>query len=208
MKKPLGLMGVEEGDRFLRGVAGRLDAASPPVNPAERGADDLWPRTAALVPDAWLRRFRHHVTEVLEAMQAAEVNNDSGRVPNPIEYVDARRAFGGMLFAADLIEPGSDVHLDEDLVAARPLRLFRETFADAVAFRNDILSYRKEVPAGEAPSNGVAVVQHFLGCEVEGFRDWMAGDARWARESGRYTTPTALFPWGPTGLGTAAARLT
>jgi germacradienol/geosmin synthase len=253
----------EVGDkgRFLRRLAHRPDGGAP-ENPAERGIDDLWARTTPMVPEAWLRRFRCHVAELLDEMRVSEANNRELRVPNPVEYIDARRGFGGMLFAADLVEPGSDAHLPDDVVGSRPLRQLRETFADAVALRNDLLSYRKEVVAGEGPSNGVAVLQHFLGCDpvtaarlvddlrrarleqfdhvaghelpaylddhdidaptraavarwVTGLRDWMAGDTRWAEESGRYSAPAspleaalaAAIPRGPTGLGTAAARI-
>jgi hypothetical protein len=44
-------------------------------------------------------------------------------------------------------------------VALRPIRLLRDAWADAVGLRNDIVSFRKEVEAGEMPSNAVAVVQ-------------------------------------------------
>lgn len=256
--------------RFLADVAARgPDTATPAARPrtahpdphphgagtpADRAAADLWSRTAGRWPDRWCRRFHRSIAECTDEMAVAIAHNQAGRMPDPIGYVEARRGFGGMGYAADLVEVALGAVMDDDLVAARPVRQLRATFADAVALRNDVWSYRKEVVAGEAPSNAVAVLQAFLGCDpftaarlvgdlqrarrrwfehvaahdvpqldaaaraqVEGYaealRDWMAGDLRWAAESGRYRRPTAaerrllpLLPTGPTGLGTSAAR--
>jgi germacradienol/geosmin synthase len=143
-----------------------VTSSASPANPAERGLVDLWARTAPLGSAAWVQRLADHLQATLNEMRWALANIDQHRMPNPIEHVEARRAFGGMPWASYLVELGCSIELDEATVALRPIRLLREAWADAVGLRNDIVSFRKEAEAGEMPSNGVAVVQDFLGCDL------------------------------------------
>ncbi len=52
----------------------------------------------------------------------------------------------------------------------RPLRVLRDTFADAVHLRNDLFSYQREVEEEGELSNGVLVLETFLGCTHPGGR--------------------------------------
>lgn len=49
------------------------------------------------------------------------------------------------------------------LAATRPLRVLRDTFADAVHLRNDIFSYEREVRAEGENANGILVAERYLG---------------------------------------------
>ncbi|HEV7758947.1 MAG TPA: hypothetical protein VGO78_08155 [Acidimicrobiales bacterium] len=145
--------------------AGPANPAKP-ANPAERGAVDLWARTAPLASAAWVQRLADHLRATLDEMRWAVANIDQDRMANPIEHVESRRGFGGMPWAAYLVELGCSIELDEATVGLRPIRLMRDTWADAVGLRNDLVSFRKEAEAGEMPSNAVAVIQDFLGCDL------------------------------------------
>jgi germacradienol/geosmin synthase len=140
--------------------------ARPTAGPPERGAADLHARTAGLASPGWMDRMTAHIRETLHEMRWSTANQARDRMPNPIEHVESRRAYGGVLWAADMVELGCGFELDPATVALRPVRVLREAVADAVALRNDILSYRKEVEDGEATSNMVAVLQHFVGCDL------------------------------------------
>lgn len=137
-----------------------------PTNPPERGAADLHTRTADLAGHDWMARMTGHMRATLDEMRWAAANIDRGRMPDPVEHIAARRAFGGMLWAADMVELGCSIELDPATVGLRPVRVLRESLGDAVGLRNDLVSYRKEIEDGEGPCNAVAVYQRFLGCDV------------------------------------------
>lgn len=250
-----GLTGVKQSIARASGLTpGAAGDPPTPADPGERALVDLWPRLGAVASPVWLGRYARHHDAMLDEMRWALANNDAGRAPNPIEYIDTRRQLGGTQMAADLVELGCLAELTAAQVALRPMAQIRDCFCDMVCLRNDLVSLRKEVEAGEALSNGVVVVQLFLGCDlgyamkvvadlydarrtqfdrlaardlpevfddlaldadaqqtvlrnVEGLRDWIAGDEQWIRTSARYLKPTPPSWQVPTGLGTSAARL-
>ncbi len=53
------------------------------------------------------------------------------------------------------------------MAGARPLRVLRDTFSDAVHLRNDLFSYQREVEDEGENSNGVLVLERFLGCSTQ-----------------------------------------
>ena len=137
-----------------------------PANPAERGAADLCARTAGWASPAWFDRMTGHMRATLHEMRWTLANIDQDRLPNPVEHVEARRAFGGMLWAADMVELGCSIELDAATARLRPVRLLAEALGDAIGLRNDLVSFRKEIEEGEASSNAVAVFRDFLGCDL------------------------------------------
>jgi germacradienol/geosmin synthase len=153
--------GMAEVKRFVAGIVELVptDPASSaasrpdgPSNPAERGAVDLWPRTTPTMPPPWLERFAGHLLDSLHEMRWTQANEAQGRMPNPIEFVESRRVFGAMLWAADLIELGCSFELDGTVVALRPIRLLREAFADALCLRNDLISSARRSRAARQPA--------------------------------------------------------
>lgn len=165
--------GANESDGFAgaKRYLSRMTAmvAAPdadPADPAERGLADAWRRTVGVASPAWLARMGDDLRICLQEMRWALANIDRSRVANPIEYIDTRRLYGGMNWTADLVELGCAAELAPDLVALRPVWQLRECFGDTACLRNDVVSLRKEVEAGEALSNGVVLVQAFLGCDV------------------------------------------
>lgn len=50
---------------------------------------------------------------------------------------------------------------------SRPLLVLRDTFSDAVHLRNDLFSYQREVEDEGENSNGVLVLEKFLGCTTQ-----------------------------------------
>ncbi len=47
------------------------------------------------------------------------------------------------------------------------MRVLRDTFADAVHLRNDLFSYQREIEEEGELSNGVLVLENFLGCTTQ-----------------------------------------
>ncbi|MFE6222904.1 germacradienol/geosmin synthase [Streptomyces sp. NPDC057854] len=138
-----------------------------PVNPVEAGLADLWRRTVPAMSDGWRRRFAE-ATEALLYESLWELDNiNDGRIANPLEYIEMRRKVGGAPWSAGLVEYAAGAEVPDRIAGSRPLRVLRDTFSDAVHLRNDLFSYQREVEDEGENSNGVLVLEHFLGCSTQ-----------------------------------------
>lgn len=134
-----------------------------PTNPVERGLADLWTRTVPGMSVGWRRRFARSTHNLLEESLWELSAITAGRVANPIEYVEMRRKVGGAPWSADLVEHANGMEVPDHLASTRPVRVLKETFADAVHLRNDLFSYQREVEQEGELSNSVLVLERFLG---------------------------------------------
>jgi germacradienol/geosmin synthase len=138
-----------------------------PQSPVERGLADLWTRTVPSMSPGWRQRFRQ-TTEALLAESLWELANiSSGRLPNPIEYVEMRRKVGGAPWSANLVEYAAGAEVPVEIAGTRPMQVLSDTFSDAVHLRNDLFSYQREVEQEGELNNGVLVVERFLDCGVQ-----------------------------------------
>lgn len=141
------------------------EAVPVPTNPVEAGLADLWPRTAPAMSEHWRARFSEETYNTLQEPLQELSNASDNRLPNPIEYIEMRRKTGGALWGAGLIEYAVSAEVPSEIAATRPMRVLKDTFADGINLRNDIISYQKEVLAGE--TNGLMVVEQFLDCNLQ-----------------------------------------
>ncbi|MFF9839704.1 germacradienol/geosmin synthase [Streptomyces sp. NPDC013740] len=138
-----------------------------PVNPVEAGLADLWLRTVPSMSEAWRVRFAE-ATEHLLYESLWELDNiNEGRIANPVEYIEMRRKVGGAPWSAGLVEYAAGAEVPEEVAYSRPLRVLRDAFSDAVHLRNDLFSYQREVEDEGENSNGVLVLEKFLGCTTQ-----------------------------------------
>jgi germacradienol/geosmin synthase len=144
---------------------GQID--DKPTNPVEAGLADLWSRTVPDRSDDWRARFAESTRNLLDESLWELANINADRVSNPIEYVEMRRKVGGAPWSANLIEHACDAEVPADIAASRPMQVLRDTFADAVHLRNDLFSYQREVHEEGELSNGVLVLERFLGCTAQ-----------------------------------------
>lgn len=138
-----------------------------PVNPVEAGLADLWRRTVPAMGPGWLARFTESTRDLLNESDWELANIDEGRVANPVEYIEMRRKVGGAPWSAQLVEFAAGAELPASAARSRPLRVLTECFADAVHLRNDLFSYQREVEEEGELSNGVLVLETFLGCPTQ-----------------------------------------
>lgn len=146
-----------------------VDLSTPPepTNPVERSLADLWTRTAPTKSEAWRRRFFESTKNLLEE-STWELNNIAERrLSNPIEYVEMRRKVGEAPWSAGLVEHAVFVEVPDRIAATRPMRVLKDSFADAVHLRNDLFSYQREVQDEGELSNGVLVFEHFFGVDTQ-----------------------------------------
>jgi germacradienol/geosmin synthase len=137
-----------------------------PVNPMECALANLWMRTASTKSPAWRGRIIEDTRKLFDAFIWELDNISDQRLSNPIEYITMRRQAGAALWSADLVEHASFAEIPERIASTRPMRVLKETFADAVHLRNDIFSYQHEVEEGEL-ANGVIVIERFLGIDPQ-----------------------------------------
>ncbi|GAA3398986.1 terpene synthase family protein [Streptomyces roseoviridis] len=138
-----------------------------PANPVEAGLADLWRRTVPSMSAAWRVRFAE-ATEHLLYESLWELDNiNEGRIANPVEYIEMRRKVGGAPWSAGLVEYAAGAEVPERVAYTRPLRVLRDAFSDAVHLRNDLFSYQREVEDEGENSNGVLVLEKFLGCTTQ-----------------------------------------
>ncbi len=138
-----------------------------PTNPVERGLADLWSRTAPSMSMGWRRRFTVSTQGLLMESLWELGNIAADRVANPIEYITMRRKVGGAPWSAGLVEYAVEAEVPDAIAAERPLRVLRDTFADAVHLRNDLFSYRREVTDEGENANAVLVFERFLECSTQ-----------------------------------------
>lgn len=147
-----------------------VDLATPvpaPENPVERGLDDLWRRTTPTTSRHWRARFHEVTRHLLEESLWELANIRQSRVSNPIEYIEMRRKVGGAPWSAALVEHAAGAELPPELAGTRPLRVLKDTFADAVHLRNDLFSYQREVETEGENANCVLVVEKFFGSDTQ-----------------------------------------
>jgi len=150
-------------DRLPAFMPADPSAGTPePTNPVEAGLADLWARTVPKMSQQWRARFAQSTENLLNESLWELSNINEGRIPNPVEYIEMRRKVGGAPWSAGLVEfvtaevPAAVAH-------SRPLRVLRDAFADAVHLRNDLFSYQRETLEEGELSNGVLVLETFLG---------------------------------------------
>ncbi|WP_435971820.1 terpene synthase family protein [Streptomyces sp. Qhu_M48] len=138
-----------------------------PTNPVEAGLADLWRRTVPSMSEGWRVRFAEATEHLLNESLWELDNINEGRVANPVEYIEMRRKVGGAPWSAGLVEYAAGAEVPERVAYSRPLRVLRDAFSDAVHLRNDLFSYQREVEDEGENSNGVLVLERFLGCTTQ-----------------------------------------
>jgi germacradienol/geosmin synthase len=147
-----------------------IDLATPmpaPTNAVERGLANLWLRTVPTKSLAWRQRFFTNTKHLLDESTWELSNISEQRVSNPIEYIEMRRKVGGAPWSAELVEHAVFVEVPARVAASRPMRVLRDTFADAVHLRNDIFSYEREILDEGELSNCILVLERFLGTDTQ-----------------------------------------
>lgn len=146
-----------------------VDLSPPPAptNPMERGLIDLWLRTAPSKFEAWRCRIVEDMRSLWEAFLWELDSMSRQRLANPIEYIEMRRQVGAALWSADLVEHATFVEIPERIAATRPMRVLKNTFADAAHLRNDLFSYEREVLKEGELTNAVLVIERFLEVDTQ-----------------------------------------
>lgn len=129
----------------------RGDVDRPATKPLLATWGHLLQRLAERTTAQWRSRHEAHWEATFTAFEREAHNNltsGSGRVPTFSEYLDMRRAAGGMDICLDWIEAISRQELPAELHDCRHLLRLRQHEQDVVAITNDLFSARNEWAAG------------------------------------------------------------
>ncbi|CAL9386433.1 Germacradienol_geosmin synthase [Streptomyces sp. enrichment culture] len=137
----------------------------PPANALERSLAELWRRTTAGMD----RRARQSVRDSVDVMTQSWLwelsNHIQHRVPDPVDYLEMRRATFGADFHMSLSRLGHGPGIPDDVHRSGPMRSLENSATDFLMLANDLISYQKEIEYEGEFHNGVLVVQNFFQCD-------------------------------------------
>ncbi|MEU0249282.1 germacradienol/geosmin synthase Cyc2 [Streptomyces sp. NPDC006235] len=136
-----------------------------PVNAMERALLDLWVRTTAgMTPDA--RRTLKDAINVMTESWVWELSNQlQNRVPDPVDYLEMRRATFGSDLTLSLCRMGHGPAVPPEVYRSGPVRSLENAAMDFACLLNDVFSYQKEIEFEGEIHNAILVVQTFFGCD-------------------------------------------
>ncbi|MGC0328885.1 germacradienol/geosmin synthase [Streptomyces sp. SAI-170] len=144
-----------------------LDGEEPllPVGGMECGLTDLWARTTAGMDPEAKRTLKASVNVMTEAWLWELANQIHHRVPDPVDYLEMRRATFGSDLTLSLCRMGHAPSIPPEVYRSGPVRSLENAAIDFACLLNDVFSYQKEIEYEGEIHNAVLVVQNFFGCD-------------------------------------------
>lgn len=136
-----------------------------PANAMERGLVDLWARTTRAMTGEQREPLRHAVQIMVESWVWEVFNQLHHRVPDPVDYLEMRRATFGSDLTLSLCRMGHGPSVPPEIYRSGPVRSLENAAIDYGMLVNDIFSYQKEIEYEGEIHNGILVVQNFFGCD-------------------------------------------
>ncbi|MFC7895679.1 germacradienol/geosmin synthase Cyc2 [Streptomyces sp. NPDC057381] len=137
----------------------------PPANAMERSLIDLWARTTAGMTPEERRPLKDAVDTMTEAWVWELANQIQNRVPDPVDYLEMRRATFGSDLTLGLCRAGHGPAVPPDVYRSGPVRSLENAAIDYACLLNDVFSYQKEIEYEGEIHNAVLVVQNFFGVD-------------------------------------------
>ncbi|WP_255953717.1 germacradienol/geosmin synthase Cyc2 [Streptomyces odontomachi] len=142
-------------------------AAPPPANALERGLVDLWLRTTVSMDTEARRTVRASVDVMLQGWLWELSNQAQHRIPDPVDYIEMRRATFGSQLTMNLCRLGHGPAVPPEVYRTGPVRSLENSAVDYACLLNDIFSYRKEIEYAGEIHNALLVVENFFGCDTD-----------------------------------------
>jgi germacradienol/geosmin synthase len=141
------------------------EAVPVPVNGMERGLIDLWARTTAEMTPDERRTLKASVDKMTESWVWEVFNQLQNRVPDPVDYLEMRRATFGSDLTLSLCRMGHGPQIPPEVYGSGPVRSLEYAAIDYACLINDVFSYQKEIEYEGEVHNAILVVQNFFGCD-------------------------------------------
>ncbi|MFF8979792.1 germacradienol/geosmin synthase Cyc2 [Streptomyces cellulosae] len=137
----------------------------PPANAMERSLIDLWARTTPGMTPEQRRPLRTAVDKMTESWVWELSNQIQNRVPDPVDYLEMRRATFGSDLTLGLCRAGHGPAVPPEVYRTGPVRSLENAAIDFACLLNDVFSYQKEIEFEGEMHNAVLVVQNFFGID-------------------------------------------
>lgn len=121
------------------------EEAPPPANAMERSLIDLWARTTAGMTPEQRRPLRTAVDTMTESWVWELSNQIQNRVPDPVDYLEMRRATFGSDLTLGLCRAGHGPAVPPEVYRTGPVRSLENAAIDFACLLNDVFSYQKEI---------------------------------------------------------------
>ncbi len=146
-----------------------VDGPAPitPVSALEVGLVDIWRRTTAPMPRENREQLRLAVAKMLDGWVWELENQRLNRVPDPVDYIEMRRATFGSDLTMSLARFGHGDLVPPEIYRTRAIGNIENSAVDYATLMNDLYSYRKEVQYEGEVHNLVLVARNFLDVDVE-----------------------------------------
>ncbi|MBV7695806.1 germacradienol/geosmin synthase Cyc2 [Streptomyces sp. TRM70350] len=144
-----------------------VDGAEPlvPANAMERGLIDLWRRTTAGMNEDGRRRLKASIDVMTESWVWELANQLQNRIPDPVDYLEMRRATFGADLTLSLCRMGHGPNIPPEVYRSGSVRSLENAAVDYACLLNDVFSYQKEIEYEGEIHNAVLVVQNFFGTD-------------------------------------------
>ncbi|MFH8567429.1 family 2 encapsulin nanocompartment cargo protein terpene cyclase [Streptomyces sp. NPDC017993] len=145
-----------------------LDSSTPtpvPASAMERSLADLWTRTAGPMPRDARATFRAAIDKMTAGWIWELENQAQNRIPDPVDYIEMRRATFGSDLTMSLSRLGHGRQVPPEIYRTGPMRALENSASDYAALLNDVFSYQKEIEYEGEVHNGILVVQNFFDCD-------------------------------------------
>jgi germacradienol/geosmin synthase len=144
-----------------------VDGEQAPValNGTERGLVDLWARTTAEMTLDGRRTLKDAINTMTESWVWELANQLQNRIPDPVDYLEMRRATFGADLTLSLCRMGHGPDIPAEVYRSGPVRSLENAAVDYACLLNDVFSYQKEIEYEGEIHNAVLVVQNFFGID-------------------------------------------
>ncbi|MEV5342905.1 germacradienol/geosmin synthase Cyc2 [Streptomyces sp. NPDC052676] len=136
-----------------------------PVNGMERALSDLWHRTTAGMDEDARRVLKDSVNVMTESWLWELANQIQNRIPDPVDYLEMRRATFGSDMTMNLCRMGHGPSVPPEVYRSGPVRSMENAAVDFACLLNDVFSYQKEIEYEGEIHNAILVVQNFFGID-------------------------------------------
>ncbi|WP_046732620.1 germacradienol/geosmin synthase Cyc2 [Streptomyces humi] len=141
------------------------EPAPVPVTGMERGLADLWARTTAAMGPEDRLALKRNVDEMTESWLWEMSNHLQHRIPDPVDYLEMRRATFGSELTLSLARRGHAPAIPPEVSRSGPVRSLENAAIDYGMLVNDVFSYQKEIQYEGELHNAILVVQNFFGVD-------------------------------------------
>ncbi|MBW1602462.1 lyase [Streptomyces sp. JJ66] len=145
-------------------VAGRQEP-SPDDNPLIRAFVEVKSQVLAGLPASVHPRYRHHLAQMMDAMDREAAHRTAPQPPSIAAYVLTRRHSSMLPAMMDITEGALGVEVPPESHGLPAFQELRWSAIDIVSWTNDIVSYRKESSCGDV-NNLVLLLVHQHGLSL------------------------------------------